>query len=278
MMKLRFEQVLEYLESAEKDPQFEQFLKDHPDGPRMLEEAKLLNELLQREAEDGSSDEDGAGEVDFSASEPVQDYAAQSLSEAEYDAGDDFMDDKFQKVTSKQVMMASNLARRAAGRVRNLGELVIRPEEGRFVLQFNSALAESGRRPDHGKFPPKGKGRFKDAPPTRGRMREPDAEFLKFMSGQTSTGELRLVGAGIEIILPGVMTEPGPIRLQVRDSRLGVPARGLELIYMPDDGPFTKISTNSKGFAELPLPEVPGVLRIESKSPQLFHIRLAKSF
>ena len=278
MMELRFEQVLEYLESAEKDPQFEQILKDHPDGPRMLKEAKLLNALLQREAEDDSRDEDVAGDADLFAMEPAQDYAAHSVSEAAYDAGDDFMDDDFQKISRKQVMMASRLARRAAGGVRNLGELVIAAEEGRFVLQFNAALPEYRQWPESGKFPPKRKGRFMEEPPAGGRMRESDVEFLKFMSGRTSTGEVRVRGIGIEITMPGVLSEPGPIRLRVKDTRLGVPARGLELIYMPDDGPFTKITTNSKGIVELPLPEGPGVLRIEGKPPLLFHVRLEKSF
>jgi hypothetical protein len=105
-------------------------------------------------------------------------------------------------------------------------------------------------------------------------MRESDDAFMGFMSGRASTGELKIRGMGIEISAPGTQEQYEAVRLSITDTRLRIPARGLELVYMPEHGPFQKLVTDSKGVAELPMPEQPGVLRIESKVPQLLNIRL----
>jgi hypothetical protein len=106
-------------------------------------------------------------------------------------------------------------------------------------------------------------------------MRESDSEFMAFMSGRTSTGALKIRGTGIEILLPVTQEQYEPIRLQVTDIRLRTPVRGLELVFMPEHGPFIKLVTDSKGVAELKLPEQPGVLRLETRVPQRLNIRLS---
>jgi hypothetical protein len=276
MMDLRFEQVLEYLESGEKDPEFEQFLQVHPDGPQMLKEAKLLYELLHRQAGEDTGDDDIAGSLSLSVADSVQESRAMEPAQADFDADDEFIDDNFQEISYKDVMAAGSLAQRAAGRILSLGELTISIRNATVRLSFVPALSEYSRRLDPKKFPPKGKGKFRDmsGPEPRHRPREEDAEFLAFMTGRTQTGEVMIRGNGIHITAPGEMAETGSVRLQVMDSLLHIPMRGLELIFMPEKGPFTTFSTNSKGIAELPVTRQSGVLRIESKSPQLIHIRL----
>ena len=97
---------------------------------------------------------------------------------------------------------------------------------------------------------------------------------MEFVSGQTAGGDVRLKGHGFEFVTPGVAADRSSIRLHFLDSRLRIPASGLELIFMPESGPFVKMVTDSKGGVQLPLINQPGILRIEGKEPQLLHIRL----
>ena len=276
-MKLRFEQVLEYLESGEEDPQFEQVLAVQPDGARMLEEARLLHELLRRQAGQGPDDDAAVFEV-LGAVETAPDYVAAESSAASYDMGDDLVDDDFHKISPKAVMAASRLGQRAAGGMRSIGALVIAIRKSDVMLSFDPAFTRARMRSAKWQIPPESKGKFAELSEisdsaSRGKT---DAPNMDLMFGQTPVDELSIRGEGIEITMPCRMTEPGPIRLQVRDFRLRIPARGLEIIFMPEAGPFTRFSTDSKGVAELPIPDQPGILRIEGRLPQLLRIRLEK--
>ena len=82
---------------------------------------------------------------------------------------------------------------------------------------------------------------------------------------------------GIEIRLPDRVDLSGPIRLEVRDTRIRVPARGLKMVFMPEIGPYSRLVTNSKGMVDLPVPDGSGVLRIETTPPQIVRIELKNS-
>ena len=275
-MKLRFEQVLEYLESGEKDPEFGQFLKDHPDGPRMLQEAKLLQGLLGHQAAEDTDDADEAGPDVLSLSEsPPIAYSLRDSSDMAFSREDVMKEEDFRPVSSKEVMAAASLAQRAAGRLQELGELTIGVRDADMLLEFYPSRSRFGEGPGRGGLPPKGKSKLMDSmkQASGARMRESDAEFLGYFSGRTPTGEIRIRGVGIEIRTPGVMANSETVPLKVVDSRTGKPARGLELIFMPEHGPFSKLVTDSKGTAALPMQFGPGLLRLESKSPQVLRIQ-----
>ena len=57
MMKLKIEQVVEYLQSGEKDRQIKRMLRSDPDGPELLRQAKLMYELLGRLSDSPGSDD-----------------------------------------------------------------------------------------------------------------------------------------------------------------------------------------------------------------------------
>ncbi len=73
---------------------------------------------------------------------------------------------------------------------------------------------------------------------------------------------------------PESMSASLPLWTHVVDTRLQVPARGLDLIFMPKTGPFVKVSTGTDGRARMPMPEQSGVLRIETSPPQFLRITL----
>ncbi len=269
MMKLTFEQVVEYLESGRDDPAFEQRIDDDPDGARLREEATLFLELLQDRAAE-EPDEDSS--IQEFAAEPVQ--AAFSLA----DAAEDF-EEVPREINPKTVLYTARLASRAAGRVRDLGVLEIRPRGPGYELRhYPDMQAYQMRRgfDDLSSFMAASK---EDISPASIADRMPDDEFMAFRSRRGRRPERQIRGANLEITLPdpAVLDRSGQIRLQLQDTRIGVPARGLELIFMPDKGPYERYVTNSKGVVELPVPGISGVLRLETPSPQMIRIELKNS-
>ncbi len=94
------------------------------------------------------------------------------------------------------------------------------------------------------------------------------------LSGDEAGGDVRIRGAGFDIVTPDFTSDQASIRLHFLDTRHRIPARGFELIFMPESGPFVKMATDSKGAVTLPSIDQPGILRIEGKPPQLVYIRL----
>jgi hypothetical protein len=277
MKKLRFEEVLRYLESGEDDPRFELFLKDDPNGQKMLEEARRLHELIREQAEeDGSIEGPEISALKMSVADAAPEMFDMDASAEPVGASGNLFEEELPELPSKDLMVAATLARRASGKVRNLGDLTIVGRQEDVLLSFEPASPQF--RPsikDDLSAKKKGGPRTFYQSARSARMRESDSEFMAFMSGRTSTGALKIRGTGIEILLPVTQEQYEPIRLQVTDIRLRTPVRGLELVFMPEHGPFIKLVTDSKGVAELKLPEQPGVLRLETRVPQRLNIRLS---
>jgi hypothetical protein len=276
MKKLTFGEILNYLEAGEDDPRFEQFVRDDPDGARMLEEARRLYALIQEQAEADGGDDDSAGILKMSVAEsaPSEIYGealAESLS-----VSDELFENDISDLSSKDIMIAAKLGQRAAGRIRNLGELTIAARDTDMLLTFEPTPARVPPWQGRGKPPTKDEGGsrtfYQSAPMSR--KQQPDKKMMDFLSQDTTIGDLKIRGAGFEISAPGTQEHYETIQLRVTDTHLRTPARGLELIFMPEHGPFTKVVTDSKGFVELPLPEQPGVLRIEGTVPQHLNINI----
>lgn len=53
------------------------------------------------------------------------------------------------------------------------------------------------------------------------------------------------------------------LRLEVEDTRWRVPAKQLEILYVPEQGRICRVTTDLKGRASLPLPAGPGRLRFD---------------
>lgn len=274
-MELRFEQVLEYLESGVKDPQFEQFVNKHPDGPRMLEEAKLLRALLLREAQ-VEPDDDFQVLGNLSREDSAPEYAMANSHHKRMDESDDMADDDYKDMSPQAVAAASRLAQRAAGRLRIIGALAITVRETEALLSFEPDFYGARMRRSQTDLPPQSKDSSEDIAwlAKSAGIFDSVAGSMQSSEDRRRESDLRIRGSGIEIVAPARLAKPRAIRLNVRDTQLRTPMRGLELIFIPEEGPFTKSVTNSDGVAELPVPEQPGMLRIETRSPQLIRVRL----
>jgi hypothetical protein len=270
MMKLTFEEVLDYLESGTEDPAFEQRIEDDPDGRRLREEAELFLELLRNRAEDEDDDGDRVYEAAASAivmrvesAEPLFD-----LDEA------DESSDADQHVNPKTIMRMADLAARAAGRVLNLGVMELSTKGPYLEPVFHRDLPTQPKRRDSGQFPEIWASQMEEIAPSRSDREKFDPQLMSFLTAGTDGVERRIRGRGIEILLPDIVDLSGPIRLEVRDTRIRVPARGLKMVFIPEIGPYSRLATNSKGIVNLPVPDGPGFLRIETTPPQMIRIEL----
>lgn len=272
MMKLTFEQVVEYLESGRDDPAIEQQISDDPDGVRLREEATLFLELLSDRAADAEGDDSPDVEVAGSA-DALHLKASLSLADAD-DIHFDYR--RTRQTNPKAAMLTAKLASRAAGRVRDLGVLEIVPRGPGFEFRHHPDSKEYRMRQDFDDMSSLMAASKEEtsSPRVEDQFRSDDMKSL--FSRRRQGSERRIRGGDLEITLPDpdVYVPHGQIRLEMRDVRLGIPARGLELIFMPDDGPYSRHITSSKGIVELPVPDRSGVLRLETSQPQMIRIEL----
>jgi hypothetical protein len=271
MMKLTFEEVLDYLESGTEDPAFEQRIEDDPDGRRLREEAELFLELLRDHAKDEDDDGDRAYEAREMDLEAPPRQSKLSLDTT----GDAFEFRRTERrVNPKAAMRTADLASRVAGLVRNLGVLEILAKGPYLEPVFHPDVPMRRKRRNLGKFPPTQASQTDERVLPISKRKMPDPQLMSFLAGGTDGVERCIRGRGIEILLPDIVDVSGPIRLEVRDTRVNVPARGLEMVFMPETGPYLRLLTNSKGIMDLPVPDGPGVLRIETTPPQMVRIEL----
>ena len=180
----------------------------------------------------------------------------------------------FDEKGSEQVMRTemkgtpamSRLATRAAGPYRVIGALVIRFEDDRVELFVDDRKSMRGRPPGTGKFPPK----F-SKPVERSRTYY---QSVPRASRFATDGGLTVSGQGLKMGFPESMSASLPLWTHVIDTRLQIPARGLDLTFIPDTGRAVKVATGTDGRAQMPMPEQSGVLRIETTPPQFLRIEI----
>jgi hypothetical protein len=262
MMKLRIEELLDYLKAGADDPQIERRLEMDPDGTEMLRQAKLLFDLLGRLPAAGEDDE-SAEAIGIAAAEAAVDYSkADEFTEP--DMFDESESDQIEPLSAKKIDSLTRLTQRAAGTVSDLGQLHFEFAGNKVSLSFMQDLRSLDWSTSE------------EIRASRKSYRFFDPAITNLFSGSKPDGTLEVHGNGLTISAPENISNRDVVSLEIRDSRLDKPARALELIFMPETGPFTRFVTNSKGVAEMPVPERPGVLRIESKSPQLIQILVKK--
>ena len=100
--------------------------------------------------------------------------------------------------------------------------------------------------------------------------------LIKYFAAQKDIEGIQIRGSEITISIQDSLPsgEPMPLRMTSRTQQM--PARNLGLIFMPDTGPFVRFKTDKEGVVELPVPDQPGTLRIETRAPQILHIKLNK--
>ena len=262
MMKLEFEQVLEYVRDGEQDPRIEKLLQTDPDGPAMLREARLMFEVLGEQPEPPESPPVSDAFKMLSASADAakieRPASKEPLVASSRETADLFGDESGSQFTPSDAKSMSLLAKRAAGPKREIGELRIRRGERTASLSYD---------------PKPGLPKLK-----RPQLRDAAAEPVTYYQSEPRkrVTDIKIKGYGLTIKLPEDVPADGRLTIKITDTQLRAPARGLDLIFMPETGPFAKGRTDSKGVAEFEIPEQSGILRINGDPPQVLRIRVEK--
>ena len=103
------------------------------------------------------------------------------------------------------------------------------------------------------------------------------ASYAEKFRRKVPTSQLGFLGIQIQsvrlnIFLPESTAVGEPISLRLSRSLKQTPARYLDLVFMPESGPFVRFESDAEGDAVLPAPLQSGVLRIGS--PELHFLRI----
>ena len=88
---------------------------------------------------------------------------------------------------------------------------------------------------------------------------------IEVAKGQSvGAGSVVIHSPDITLSLPARVARGAPIPMSVVDSLSGEPIDGMELIFMPEHGPFRRYRTEAAGVVLLEAPPVSGTLRLET--------------
>jgi hypothetical protein len=245
-MKPQFGEVLDFVRDGEDDPGLETRLRDDPDGLELLRQARLVCALLG----------DRRPPPDLAESWPDAGFV---LEEAEL--GDDIIEVRDVEMPIEAIIKAplmggeaadfrrSDRAMRVSETVRgrdrsreSLGELKLGQRAGKLWLTFEPGAAAGDRLA------------AADGTPD---LFERDAG-------------LRIPASNVDLFLPDAVTVDEDIGIRLIRRRDNRPAQGIEMVFMPDEGPFVRLESDEDGRASLPARS--GMLRIEDRPPQLLRV------
>lgn len=258
MMKLQFEQVLDYLLKGGDDRRVERMLERDPDGPEMLRQAKLLHRMLKVHAEKSTGKggpTPASGDVVAEASVFVGLTATPRFKIDDlFDQGSELRDAA--DVPQSEIQEAQRLAHRVAGPPRKIGGSLVIIHGDDVILQGSQDEMAAGR----------------------SRKERPDLKLVGLVGRTTDSGVARFSGRDMDISVSIDRSDRKSqrIRFAIDNPRLNCPVRGLSMVYVPEEGPFVEITTNHKGLAAMAIPEHSGVLRIETDKPQQLRIEIKK--
>jgi hypothetical protein len=264
MMKLEFDRVLDYVREGEQDPLVKEMLDRDPDGEQLLQQARQLLQVLRESLLD---EEGSAPEVDaaFAQEEPAE-FLELAAADVAHEETADMFDDEAARMSPTELKALAKMVHRASGSLRRLGQLRIVHWDDRIQVSYKEPTRPGGG-PVIASLQDSAKSSttYNQSASLRtpGRERRPgDAASIK--------------GAGMHMSLPGTVQPGAPLRLEVKNTRLNMPARTVTMTFMPKHGAFSRAITDSKGVVELPMPETSGTLRIETKPPTLIDVQVKK--
>ncbi len=241
MMQPNFDDVIDYVKAGEDDPDMGKMLDFHPDGQELLKQARFICKMLQHQSE---SADDG----DIAAS-PGK--LADELS--------------FLAVADSAESMREESASRTFYQGTPLGS---RPEQS---PALETLIESEGRRSED-------LGTLEFA--TEGEQvtfsYEPSTTAMKLFKGLADSEGIQIPARRYSLYLPHMQQADEPVVIRVAHRMKKIPAKNLNLIFMPESGPFVRLRTDSNGLLVMRVQDQPGTLRIETPIPQILHIKTKK--
>ena len=253
MMKPKFDDVLDYVKAGEVDPEMSELLDIDPDGQELLKQARFICKVLRERYGDSGgrlvaarfsirSEElrylDAAG-LDEELTKPEEPKTPTFYQSAQ------LREPRRKRSPSLDRMLAGIDSER-----QDLGTLSFAADEKRISVSYEPSAVVASYAQKFGRKSPK---------------------------LQLGLLGVQIQSPRINISLPESIAVGNPITLHLSSSLREMPARYLDLIFMPDTGPFIRLQSDDQGSAELPDPIQSGILRIETDEPHFLQIKVEKS-
>jgi hypothetical protein len=241
MMQPNFDDVIDYVKAGEEDLDMGKMLDLHPDGQELLKQARFICKMLQHQSE-SADDGDIAASFGKLADELSFPAAAESVESAPEPQRD-------------RVFYQS-----APGR--------FRPEQPPFI---ETLIEDESRRSED-------LGTLEFA--TKGEQvtfsYEPSTTAMKFFKGLADSEGIQIPARRYTLSLPHMQQADEPVVIRVAHRTKNTPAKSVNLIFMPESGPFVRLRTDSNGLLVMRVPDQAGTLRVETPIPQILHIKTKK--
>jgi hypothetical protein len=240
MMMPKFEDIVEFVRDGEADPKMAKQLAQHPDGDELLKQARFVARMLKRRS--GSAE--SSGRV---AEAELADMSFEAMSlEA---SSDGFLQASEAEMRRQPKRSVRDLLRPYQYAVQSLGELTV-AIKGKLV-----ALA------------------YMPSEATRDVPGKPPPGFA--WGGQEKEG-IEVHGSGITLSLPDSVAVGEALPIRLSHGARQMPARGQEVIFMPETGPFVRYEADDDGRLLMPVPAQAGTLRIEAGTTQFLTVKRKK--
>ena len=250
MMKPKFDDILEYVRMGEVDPEMSQLLDLDPDGQDLLKLARFICKALRDRYSDSGSDRNVANWPDIAEALHKLDMAAASeemFSPADRDSSVFKRGPGLPKFRRKQPFSLRRILARIESDRQDLGTLKFTVGETQIAVSYRPSAVVASYTKEFGK---------------------------KISYFQPDLPGIQIQSRDINISLPDTIAVGRQVTLQLTRRFGRVPARHLDLVFMPYTSPFVRLRSDDQGCVDLPEPIRSGILRIESGKAQFLHIQV----
>ena len=251
MMMLEFIDVIEFVKDGQSDPEMEKTLRLHPDGQKLLKQARFICKMLENEADNQAAVGDELAGFDMDADDFVRIAARRSeepsriieRSSSSYESADRMERTDY----SNSIMQTIEQFRRDG---EDLGSLVFEDDGEQFLFTYE--------------------------PSSFGQYKLDDPKLASALQRQVVTKNIRILGNDISVFVPKSVPAGERLSVRITYGLREIPADGFPFLYMPESGPFLELEADSNGVFELQMSDLPGTIRFEKPAPQFLHIQAKK--
>ena len=244
MMKPKFDDVIEYVRAGEDDPDLKKLLELHPNGKELLKQARFICRMLERKA---GKDEETGGPAIAALSASFDSF--DSVAESRELPDSDWLYVGETSETVPRGRPRQKWSGRGRRPVEELGTLVFTEEDDRVLLSYE---------------------------PSERVTESFEKSLAKFGLPKSAVKSVRVLGRSIQLSLPESVPVGEPLTVHLSHGARQMPASGQRMIFMPESGPFLKLEADKEWRIEIPAPEKPGALRVDTSITELLRIRLKK--
>ena len=238
MMKPKFDDVIGYVKAGEVDPELGKMLQFHPDGQELLKQARFICKMLQHQSDLKDDGDTAADFGDVAAAFSRSEDMASIPSMREPPASRTFYQAEIPRRRSRKKSSLENLIENEGLRSEDLGTLEYAIEGEQVVLSYM-----------------------------------PSATAVKRAATLRESDSIQIPARRFTLSLPHTQPADEPVVIRVAHRAKNTPAKNVNLIFMPESGPFARLRTDSNGLLPIRVSEQPGTLRIETPIPQLLRIQ-----